>query len=145
MRNLDHALHLEAIDYNTKVYLDDLMISDLKWWLKAFKYMNGIPLTWIFSDPTEFHEIIWTDAALQPETMVGGMGGWTQSGLAYQVQLSATLAGVVAGFRDGLDIKLFETLAVYILLKHLGPQLRYKNVRIYCDNTTTVSSLVKKR
>ena len=31
------------------------------------------------------------------------------------------------------------------MIKLLAPKLRYKNIRIYCDNTTTVSSVIKKR
>ena len=30
-RNIEHALHLETKDYHTKIILDDLVISDLKW------------------------------------------------------------------------------------------------------------------
>ena len=144
-RNIEHALHLEAKDYHTKIYLDELAIINLKWWLFAFKHLNGIPLTWIFSNPKEYHEIIWTDAALLQDTITGGMGGFTKSGLAFQLSISQTLASTVAKVRSGLDIKLFETLAVYVMIKLLAPQLRYKNIRIYCDNSTTVSSVVKKR
>ena len=56
-----------------------------------------------------------------------------------------TKAPQVAKSRDAIDIKLFETLAVYVFIKNIVENLRYKNIKIYCDNTTTVSSLVKKR
>ena len=77
--------------------------------------------------------------------MTGGMGGYTRSGIAYQIKIEDTRAGAVASTRTDLDIKLFETLAVYILNKNLAPHLLYKNIYIFCDNKTTVKSIVKKR
>ena len=133
-RNLEHALHLEAKDYHTKIILDDLVISDLKWWLYAIKYMNGIPLTWVFSNPRVYHDKIWTDAALEEKEMIGGMGGWSESGVAYQIDIRQTDARAVAKKRTGLDIKLFETLGSYVLIAHMAPQWQYKNIKMYCDN-----------
>ena len=92
-----------------------------------------------------YHDKIWTDAALEEKEMIGGMGGWSESGVAYQIDIRQTDARAVAKKRTGLDIKLFETLGSYVLIAHMAPQWRYKNIKIYCDNTTTVSSLIKKR
>ena len=122
-----------------------MAIINLKWWLFAFKHLNGIPLTCIFSNPKDYHEVIWTDAAFQDDKITGGLGGLTKSGLAFQVSISQALASTVAKVWAGVDIKLFETLAVYVMIKLLAPKLRYKNIRIYCDNTTTVSSVIKNR
>ena len=143
-RNIQHALHLETHNYTDRIILSDLVISDLKWWLKAFKYMNGIPLAWVYKNPMVFDDEMWTDAALKGDDVVGGMGGCTLSGKAYQLDNRATLIRVVKQ-RRVVDIKWLEILAVYILIAQLAPQLKYKNLKIYCDNTTAVSSIIKKR
>ena len=57
-RNIQHALYLEAKDYHTTIYVDDVVVSNLKYWLFAFKHMNGVPLTWVFSHPTNFMKLL---------------------------------------------------------------------------------------
>ena len=145
LRNLQHALHLELRNYDERIILSDLVISDLKWWLFALKHMNGIPLTWVFKNPKEFDDEIWTDAALRGDELTGGMGGCTKSGYAYQLDNRRTHVRIVSMSRQGVDIKLMETMAMYLILAWMAPKLRYKNVKLFCDNWTTVKSLVKKR
>ena len=143
-RNIQHALHLEAKSYSERIILNDLVISDLKWWLQALKYMNGIPLNWVFENPNTFDEEMWTDASLRGDELLGGMGGCTNSGLAYQLDNRATKVRVVK-LRRQVDIKLMEMLAVYIFIRHMADKLQYKKIKIYCDNTTVVQSIIKKR
>ena len=143
LRNLEHALHLEASDYNTKIILSDAAIIELKWWLRALQYMNGVPLTWIFSNPSCYYEVVWTDAALRGELKEGGMGGCTVSGHAYQIDNRATIAYAVSLVRTQVDISLMELIAVFIMFAYFAPQWEYKNVKFYCDNDTVVSSLAK--
>ena len=145
LRNLHHALHLDCYDYKTKIYLDDATIRDLKWWIFALKHMNGIPLTWIFSDPTLFHDEVWTDAALKGDLKVGGMGGCTDSGYAYQLDNRQTLAYAVSLRRKGVDIMLLELLALYAMMVQMAPRWQYKNVRLWCDNRAVVYAVSDKK
>ena len=138
-------MHLECYDYNSCIMLSDLVIQDLKWWRDALKYLNGIPLTWVFSDPTVFHEEIWTDAALRGDLKLGGMGGCTRSGTAYQLDNRQTTAYYVSRVRKGVDIKLMELLAIYVLVAYMAPTWKHKNIKMFCDNPTAVTSIVKKR
>ena len=96
-------------------------------------------------NPKVFDDEIWTDAALKGDELTGGMGGCTKSGYAYQLDNRRTHVRIVAMRRTGVDIKLMETLAMYLILAWMAPKLEYKNVKLYCDNITTVKSLVKKR
>ena len=50
----------------------------------------------MFSNPKDYHEVIWTDAAFQYDKITGEMGGFTKSGLAFQVSISQTLASTVS-------------------------------------------------
>ena len=63
--------------------------------------MNGIPLTWVISDPDVFDDECWTDASLKGELKIGGMGGCSKSGLAYQVRNQQTRALFTSGQRKG--------------------------------------------
>ena len=66
------------------------MIEDLKWWRHALQYMNGVPLTWIISDPTVYHEYCWTDASTKL-----GQGGCTSANYAFQFYNHQTIARAV--------------------------------------------------
>ena len=145
LRHLQHALHVETMNYEDKIRLSDVAINELKWWLVALKYMNGIPLTWIFCSPSHFHDVAWSDAALKGELKVGGMGGCTKSGMAYQIDNKQTIVYLVSLIRAGVDIKLMEMVAVFILFVQFAPQWQFKNVKFYCDNKTVVSSLANRR
>ena len=145
LRNIQHAMHLELYNYSDKIILSDAVINDLKWWVFALKHMNGIPLKWVISDSTEFHEEIWTDAALKGDMKVGGMGGCTLSNFAYQINNDETIMSEVSKLRKGIDIKLLELIAVYCFVAVLAPNLQYKNIKIWCDNDTAVWALIKKR
>jgi len=48
-------------------------------------------------------------------------------------------------WRAGVDIKLMEMLAVYVMFVHFAPTWEFKNVKFYCDNGTVVSCLANKR
>ena len=133
LRHLQHALHVETMDYEDTIILSDVAINELKWWLVAFKYMNGIPLTWIFSSPSYFHDVAWSDAALKGELKIGGMGGCTKSGKAYQIDNQQTIVYLVSLIRGGVDIHLMEMVAAFILFVQLAPQWQFKNVKFYCD------------
>ena len=145
MRNLHHALHLECYDYKTKIYLTHATLQDLKWWRFALQHMNGIPLTWIFMDPQKFDDEVWTDASLRGDLKVGGMGGCSNSGYAYQLDNRETLAYFVSLRRKGVDIMLLEQLALYTMMKHMAPHWRFKNVRLWCDNRSVVFAVADKR
>ena len=145
LRHLQHALHIETMNYDDKIILSDFVIEELKWWLRALKYMNGIPLTWVFCNPSHYHDEVWTDAALKGDLKDGGMGGCTKSGVAYQIDNKQTLAYMASLFRSGVDIKLMEMIAVFVMMVHMAPQWQFKHVKFYCDNGTVVSSLAKKR
>ena len=145
LRNLQHALHLALHGYDEKIILSDLVILDLKWWLFALKYMNGIPLTWVISDPEVFDIECWTDAALKGELKIGGMGGCTSNGMAYQVRNHQTRALFTSGQRKGIDISFMELLAAYILAAQLAPTWEFKNVKLYIDNGTAAYALINKR
>ena len=145
LRNLQHALHLELRDYDDKIILSDLVILDLKWWLYALRYMNGIPLTWVISDPTKFDDECWTDAALKGELKIGGMGGCTASGIAYQVRNRQTRALYTSQQRKGVDINLMELLAAYLIAAQMAPRWEYKNIKFYIDNGTAAYALINKR
>ena len=145
LRNLQHALHLEDYSYDDTIYMNDLIESDLRWFLYSLKYSNGIPLTWVFYDPVEFDDEIWTDAALRGDLKIGGMGGCTTSGVAYQVHNSQTMALYLHYQRKGVDIHLMELIAMYIMAAHMAPHWRYKHVRFYCDNKAASWALINKR
>ena len=145
LRHLEHALHIEALDYDTKIILSDAAIHELKWWPNALRHMNGIPLTWVFSDPSHYHEVVWTDAALHGEYKEGGMGGCTKSGVAYQIDNDDTLLYHVSLHRQDVDIKLTEMIAVFVMFVYFAPKWKFKNVHLYCDNGTVVSSIANKR
>ena len=140
LRNLEHALHLECYDYDSKIVLSRQVINDLKWWKFALKYMNGIPLTWVISDPDIFDEYIWTDASTKL-----GQGGCTSLGYAYQFYNHQTIAMAVNNFRAGIDIALFELLALYIMARLRCEDWNYKNIYFYCDNSTAAYGLMNQR
>ena len=144
-RNIQRAMHLDLYNYDDKIILSDLVIQDLKWWLFALDHMNGIPLKWVFSCPDQYHDQFWTDAALKGDLKIGGMGGCTQSGIAYQIDNRQTLAYFVSKHRAGVDIKFMEMLASYILFAYMAPKWQYKNIKCFCDNDTVVRALIKKR
>ena len=140
LRNLDHAMHLELHDYTEKIILSDLVIDDLKWWRFALQNANGIPLEWIIQDPQEFDDMAWVDAA----TTLGA-GGCTQSGIAFQYLNRDTIYSVAKLFRNGIDIKLLEFIAIYVIAVLMCEKWKYKNVKLYSDNPVVVSSLIKQR
>ena len=145
-RNLQYAMHLELFNYEDSIILSDIVITDLKWCRMAIMQMNGIPLEWAFSDPSVYHDEFWTDAAVRGKLyLTGGMGGCSLSGIAYQVRIEQTYANVVRRRRKGLDIKLFEFMALLIFVIVNAPKLKYKNVRLWCDNDTVVWAVSKKR
>ena len=140
LRNLDHAMHLEAFDYKDVIILSDLVIEDLKWWRVALQHANGVPLTWIIQDPKQFDDEVWTDAA----TTVGA-GGCTRSQFAFQYWNSQTWSSIVKIFRKGVDIKLLEFIAVYVMAFLMKDKWKFKNIKFYCDNDVVVSSLAHQR
>ena len=145
-RNLQYAMHLELFNYEDRIILSDIIIEDLKWCRMAIKTMNGLPLTWAFADPTEYHDEFWTDAALRgEELLIGGMGGCSLSGLAYQVRNRETYARIVHARRSGIDIKFFEFLALLAFVIYMAPKLEFKHIRLWCDNDTVVWAISKKR
>ena len=145
LRNLQHALHLELFDYKSTIVLSDSAIMELKCWRIALQYMNGVPLTWVFSSPSYYHDEVWTDAALKGDLKDGGMGGCSKSGMAYQIDNRQTIAYAISLCREGVDIKLMEMVALFVMFIYFAPQWNCKNVKFYCDNGTVVSSLAKKR
>ena len=72
---------------------------------------------------------------------IGGMGGCTLSGLAYQVQNRQTYTRIVNARRAGIDIKFFEFLALLALVTYMAPKLEYKHIRY----DTVVWAVSKKR
>ena len=145
-RNIQFAMHLELFNYDDRIILSDIVIADLKWLRMAIMEMNGILLEWIVSDPHVYHDEFWTDAALRGEyRLIGGMGGCSLSGIAYQVQIEQTYANVLHMRRAGVDIKLFEFVALMIIIIYMAPKLKYKNIRLWCDNDTVVWAVSKKR
>ena len=145
-RNIQHAMHLELYNYSERIYLSDLVIDDLKWWLHALQHMNGIPLEWIISNPDIYQEEIWTDAALRGEDIkLGGIGGCSSLGSAFQLDNRSTFVRLVAAQRHGIDIKLMEFIALYVMVVVRAPFWQYKNIRFWCDNDTVVWTVSKKR
>ena len=145
LRNLQHTLHLENYNYDDIIYLTDLVVMDLKWFLFALKHSNGIPLEWVYYDPDEFDDECWTDAALKGDLKEGGMGGCTLSGVAYQVRNRQTLALYLHCQRKGVDIHLMELIAMYVMAVHMAPNWKFKHVRFYCDNRSASYALINKR
>ena len=129
LRNLEHAMHLECYGYDDIIYLSPLVIEDLKWWCFALHHMNGIPLTWVVSNPKEYHEYVWTDASTKL-----GIGGCTSAGIAFQFLNHQTIMCAAKSFRIGIDIDLLELLAIYIMARLRCHEWRYKNIYFYCDN-----------
>ena len=145
-RNIQYAMHLELFHYEDSIILSDIVITDLKWWRMAIMQMNGVPLKWAFSTPDVYHDEYWSDAAVRGERkLIGGMGACSLSGVAYQVQIEHTFAQLVAASRSGLDIKLFEFMALLAFVIVNAHQLRFKNVRLWCDNDTVVWAVSMKR
>ena len=145
-RNLQYTMHLELFNYEDRIILSDLVITELKWCRMALMEMNGVPLQWAFSNPHDYHDQFWTDASLRgEELMIGGMGGCSLSGLAYQVHNRQTYARVVNSRRSGIDIKIMEFMALLAMVIYMAPQLEYKNIRLWCDNDTVVWAVSKKR
>ena len=140
LRNLDYAMHLELYNYTDKIYANDLIIDDLKWFRRALKHANGVPLTWIIKDPHEFDDMAWVDAA----TTVGA-GGCTRSGYAYQYLNRDTFYEIVKIFRNGIDIKLLEYIAIYVIAYLMRENWKFKNVKLFSDNPVVVSSLINQR
>ena len=145
LRNLQHAIHLEDYSYDDVIYLDDLVVMDLKWFLFALKHVNGVPLEWVYYDPQKFDDECWSDAALKGDLKKGGMGGCTLSGVAYQVRNSQTLALYLHYQRKGVDIHLMELIAMYVMAVHMAVHWQYKHVQFYCDNRTAAYALINKR
>ena len=140
LRNLEHAMHLECFDDYSKIILSPQVIDDLKWWRHALQFMNGVPLTWIISDPKVYHEYCWTDASTKL-----GLGGCTSTAHAFQFYNHQTIVKAVKSFRIGIDIALFELLAVYIMARLRCQDWTYKNVFFYCDNSTAAYALINQR
>ena len=140
LRNLEHAMHLECFDYTDKITLSRQVIEDLRWWKYALKYMNGVPLTWIISDPSIYYEYCWTDA-----TTKLGQGGCTSQGFAYQFYNHQTIAKATKQFRHGINIDLFELLALYIMARLRCQDWQYKNIYFYCDNSAAAYAVINQR
>ena len=140
LRNLEHAMHIECYDYNHTIYLSDLVIEDLRWWIHALQYMNGVPLTWIISDPDVYDEYVWTDASTK-----AGQGGCTSEGYAFQFLNRHSISSTVEQSRDDIDIHLFELLAMYIMAWLRAPDWSYKNIYFYCDNSAAAFGLINQR
>ena len=140
LRNLEHAMHLECYGYDDIIYLSPLVIEDLKWWRFALQYMNGVPLTWVISNPKIYHEYVWTDASTKL-----GLGGCTSAGLAFQFWNHQTIMRAVKNFRCGIEIELLELLAVYIMARLRCQNWHYKNIYFYCDNSPASYGLMNQR
>ena len=73
------------------------------------------------SSINEFDDEIWTDAALGKNLKVGGIGGYSQSGHAYQLRISKIFATKGSLKRNGIDINLLEQIAVRVMMNEMAP------------------------
>ena len=87
-----------------------------------------------------FLQLCWVDAA----TTVGA-GGCTRSGYAYQYLNRDTFYEIVKIFRNGIDIKLLEYIAIFVIAYLMREKWKFKNVKLFSDNPVVVSSLIHQR
>ena len=59
-RNLQYSMHLELFNYEDRIILADLVITESKWCRMALMEMNGVPLKCAFSNAHEYHDQFWT-------------------------------------------------------------------------------------
>ena len=139
LRRLERHLYTPGLPYNKIITLDRFTIEDLKWWRQALiQCTDGIPLEFVIKDPSEAELHIYTDAS---STI--GVGGWT-CGHYFQLLWHMTNLMYVDAYRGTLDIQFLELMGAVVAAELFGPQLQYKAVCFWIDNTGAVGDIKSK-
>ena len=111
--------------WTAKIKLSHLCLSEMEWWYRTKQ--QGCPSKSIV--PTKFDTPFYSDAS----KMAWGA-----------VSLGANANGPFSFKQQSLSINTKELLAIYFGIFSLQDKLRNKNILCFCDNTTAVSTVLKK-
>ena len=138
LRGLDITIAKNNRNWKQKgVPLPKSNIEDLEFWKKVLRSArNEMTFEYYLRDPKIADIHIWTDAATDQGT---GIGGYTSTGLYFQVKWSEILEGKKWPKKGSSGP---ELLAVVTITTFLGEYLKDKSVLIHCDNSGVIPMLV---
>ena len=150
IRRFERHMCLAGKDYQSKIYLSEYALSDLRWWLKILKsgQLKSVPFDWLERDPSEADVVVKTDASSEV-----GIGGWSTEGWCFQVRLEDTIWNQVKLARPNLNpksddkdlrIQVLELTGALIAAEIGHKNWKGKCVTFFNDNSGASAAIIHK-